>query len=56
MTRQQKLRQMGGEIERGFNLPKGTVIKTVRQRREKQKEEPKVPTDLDYSYWTHQIK
>ncbi len=56
MTRQQKLRQMGGEIEKAFGLPKGAVIKTTRQRLEKPKEEPKPYSDMDSSYWTRQIK
>lgn len=56
MNRQQKLRQYGGEIEKAFNLPKGTVIKTTRQRKAQPKEEPKPLSDLDLSYWKHQIK
>jgi len=56
MTRQQKLRQYAEQIESGFNLPKGMVIKTTRQRREKPKEEPKPLSDMDFSYWKQQIK
>lgn len=58
MNRQKKLRQMADQIEKGFGLQKGAVIPTTRQRAEakRAKPEPKPYSDLDHSYWGHQIR